>query len=859
MGTNKSPEFQALREAFYGAQQEEQIYRIKNKYSSLNALSRSQKIEAVKDTSLNPFLFNDPYDGLTNSLWRWTKEAPAFAGSAQRDKVAGDYYDNVLQPLYAKMKVDPLSKDLWMKEAWNQALKYDPSSSYHSPLIHGLIEGGMGVVEQGARAGATIYNLLGIPIRALGDTVRDGDFSALSGFQNLALNMHNRTGIEKDIEKKGENTPLLGAVSRFERGLADYASFWKDVNPNQTFTEKATSLITEQALMLPLYVAGGAAAESGLGLAMRAAEGVTTASNLTSMLAYSKPGEMALKLLTTGAEGATWGVLTRPVGDKNNAWQDALAFAAMGTSMSFMGSGAKKLFEHLPKSAEKDLADAAEKEAELGAKGVRSTEFEEQEDDQVSERASNMTAGGRPLQQSIDEQALDYVAAWGAGGDVLSGEYKDFFTKGLQRDPAQFKSLMSSIGAIQNYLKENNLDASILRKPEENKEAIDKLTSYLSDLSKRAGEEMELRVDALSEKGASDLLKAHLKTEKGQKEFASTVQNLKDQFAKIGKPIEDEKAQSLAMKQMLEKRKQFIQRAKESLAVEGPSNAAKTIKDVPSTPGTLKTRSEYERDPKGRVTGYSLRVDYNWEVQAQAMAKAKGWTKRERADNEFWENFVSPIGNNDDTEDVQEFVEDLKDYFQPLSAAKLKFEKGNLEDHTNYLGFMYAYKDKLPDPVANKLTEILIGSPKMQNILRTSQVTESQLDHFSAAIHNHVDNFMNSKWYRDKGERNIFRSTQPRMGKKTQWQRDLLDDRIKNEIKTINKTYPGRSRAVREAKDRALQSLKALQSLRDVEWDRANKRAINSAEFKMAAYSKQIKDLERQSKLLMSRLGKGKK
>ena len=264
--------------------QEAQVARVRQQYRSINSLNREAKATAVKDLSLNPFLFDDPFDGLTNSLYRWTQEAPKFAEAPNKLQVASQYYDEVLAPLYERIGT-PMAKDIWMRNAWSNGLSYKPEQSYHSDFVHGLLEGPAEFLKEGGQAGKTVMNLLGMPIKAFADSFHHGDYTGITGFQNLAINFHNRVkegGVLHAIEATGEDAPgIVGAWGRFDKGISDYASFWHDVTPNRTFTEKATSFVAESAMMLPLYIATGSAAEEGVGLVIKAGEGVPYVQNLT--------------------------------------------------------------------------------------------------------------------------------------------------------------------------------------------------------------------------------------------------------------------------------------------------------------------------------------------------------------------------------------------------------------------------------------------------------------------------------------------------------------------------------------------------------------------------------------------------
>jgi len=85
----------ALQEEMGNFIQQSRISEIKQKYHSINSLKDSEKIQAVKDTSLNPFLFDNPVDGIANSMSRWAQDAPQFAGHTDGGEVAKSLQDTM--------------------------------------------------------------------------------------------------------------------------------------------------------------------------------------------------------------------------------------------------------------------------------------------------------------------------------------------------------------------------------------------------------------------------------------------------------------------------------------------------------------------------------------------------------------------------------------------------------------------------------------------------------------------------------------------------------------------------------------------------------------------------------------------
>ena len=149
----------ALQEEMGNFIQQSRISELKQKYHSINSLKDSEKIQAVKDTSLNPFLFDNPVDGIANSMSRWAQDAPQFAERTDGEKlqIASRYYDEALAPLYIKAGAPPLSRDTWLRNAWKTGLTYDPSQTYRNPILKGALHGEDSAIAQVMNADVVFF------------------------------------------------------------------------------------------------------------------------------------------------------------------------------------------------------------------------------------------------------------------------------------------------------------------------------------------------------------------------------------------------------------------------------------------------------------------------------------------------------------------------------------------------------------------------------------------------------------------------------------------------------------------------------------------------------------------------------
>jgi len=825
---------------------QEQVSQVMQKYHSIHSMDKANKIEAIKDTSLNPFLFDDPYDGLANSLSRWTQEAPKFgsADPAKKMEIASKYYDEAIGPVYQKAGVTPLSKSIWMNQAWDQALKYNVSKAYGNPIMRGIASGVHTATAEMINADRTLGNIIGLPITSYVDSVRHGDYTGMVGWQNLYMNIHNRvkedglvTGLAKGLEDTGEINPISKELHNFSGALG----FWSGVAPARLMSEKATSMIVENAMLLPIFGAIEKASALGIGLVARAGEGVPYIKNLTQVLGATKSGQTVSKMLQYGTEGMMFGALTTDAEDKKDAWKMGLQFAAMGTLMhvagSALGGKAAKLVDHLPDGEDKDVMQEAEETANLGLQGRRKATAEEFTGRYRTHVASVLAAGGMGLHRSILEEALAHIAL-SEKAPMEKLDAMKWRQDLIDEDPDRYKSVFTHMRAIEFWLGARDLKLSSLDDTQ-----WGQLQDWLHSQAKRAGEELDLDVPQVQQLKGMQLLNDHLKTPEGKQELQAEV--LKQQQKFIGDPEAQRKTQQAAMSELLRRRVDAVKRGAEERTQTGPENVAahqpetkpaepvkpKTVK-VESTPdpktARKKTDSRYTYDNKGNITAYQMSISYDWRVAKENLAKKKGGNNTDK----FWKEYVDTLfgDTDDDTGATKAFVEDLEE-FNPLKEAGLDFEKSNKGsqqykmpdgsisreggDYTNFLAFMYSYKDKLPDPVADKLEDILMNSPKMSALLGR-KTTTAAIDEFSQAIHNHIDMFMRSKYYQDYGQRNVFRSTQPGVKGPTSlspWQSDtnLLDSAYKKDMQKVRAFFPGKSKVNVDAKMRYLATLDLLQ------------------------------------------------
>ena len=192
-------------------------------------------------------------------------------------------------------------------------------------------------------------------------------------------------------------------------------------------------------------------------------------------------------------------------------------------------------------------------------------------------------------------------------------------------------------------------------------------------------------------------------------------------------------------------------------------------------PGTLKVRSQYKYDSKGRITGYSMRATQDFNVYANKAAKAAG-----KQTMGAWLDGLSQA----------DFAKDLEEWFYPKDLADGGFfwEHGNSENRPNFLAFMYNYKDFMPEEVQQKLEDELISTPQVQAQLNGKVDSERVLRYYALQAYNHVDDFL-AALPQHKGEFNLFRSTQSNLVNPTKYQLQLHEEKMAEERKNLMFMY----------------------------------------------------------------------
>lgn len=827
-----------------------------DKYHSIHTMAEADKISVLKDTKLNPNLIQDGYDQLAHGYHLWTqvgakaKTNPNISFSEQQ-KIASNFYDAVIAPAYGHIFKDsqdarPLSKELWMKQAYEDALNYKIEDAYTNNWTRSIKNGWNSAMAQVATAADKVTTMLGNTYssavaqyrkesawRHLSDFARQQTLKGekpeevlqtTKGFENYtpadrqndAYWIHRMQDVDHqlDLDKKYDEN----IIQRGARWQSEHKEFWADVIPTHGGTlNKATSFVAEQVGQAPIFAA------ISLGMEPLAAAGKVT--NLTEALTKTPVGSKMLGYLTSGATGLAYGAAVRTQDDPNEMWRDAVGFAVFHGVFDVAGMGAKKLIDIVPKGS-KSMAELQRRQDlyMLAQEGKRLATPVEQYSDHKTEVANNIYATGIAGQRAIFVDALHHIEEMET---VHPDKIKETEKLLLERDPARYAPVLSSARFIRSLLGEKKLSDI---KPGSEEEQF--LSSRIARLIVDASGEMNARVhgmaDTVAEKAAQDITKPSAKHA-----LEYYVNQVKEEAA--GTPagmVTEEQILKAAQKRFAEDSQKAAALAEKEVnanPVEKATNVGKREKASKPIPA-VKIRSEYTVNKYGEPAA-------RYQVVPEFKVQLKQYAKEAKAQGKTLTQFFTDMDDSD-------FAKDLSTHFYPkaLQDAGVFFEKQNTREgvqNPNFLAFMYNYLNMMPKEFGQELEQRFIDTLKVQKYMKGKEPTEPQLEYYAKAMYNHVDNFLGSG--RFPAEHNIFRSSNPNMFKTSKWQRQLLVEKTLQEQNNLKEMFSDNPKAKRIA----LATHAAFAKLRMNEFERASIK--RDSQRLIRSYDEIIADLQTQT------------
>ena len=754
---------------------------IVQKYKSIDSLNKADKVKALSDVNLNPYNLANPYDGLANSLHRWkTVAAQANNGhfsNEEMGKIASNYYDKMIAPMYGGMKIAPMDKGLWLKQAYSEALKYNLEDSYDSSIVHGLKNGAHTGAAELARASGYVTDMLGnvlddsVALWKRAHTVQPGQTpEQVKAGQNTpwfqtARDLHNFTsGVHHD----------RGAVSQGAVYQSDKQDFWAQALPlHDGWTEHATSFVAEQAAQLPVYAAmelGGAALKGG-------AVTVSGGTNLTKSLLQSNLGKRVFGYLMAGTEGLAYGKATRKQEDKSQAWRDAVGFTVFHGLFDIGGMGLKKLIDVVPDSntALKTKLEKRNEVLDLAKEGKRPATGAEIYADHKREIANNLTVSGITGQRAIFKDALTHVQRiQDEHSDWSRTQVRDHEHALLNNDPARWGPALSAAKFVRSLVGDKRV-ADLTS--EEQKALGDRIEKLIQD----SGAEINTHSEALQKSTVEDTAKSTKApaSKKGMDFYRSKV------IAKITKDnpaalqmVKPEQIDSIASKWMAKDAQASAAHAEKLLGKDGVKDATNAAKRVKPAKTEVKVKTVRSESKFG--TSASLKA-----LPAETKAYFKLASDSAKENGQSLKSFFEDMSDED-------FSKDVSDHFYPkaLRDAGVFFESQKTPEgkqDPNFLAFMHNYIGGMPKEFGQELESRLISSMKVQKYMMGKEPTEPQIEYFAKSMYNHMDNFLDSgRW---PTESNIFRSSNETMFESTRWQTQLLRERMVEEQKNLNEMF----------------------------------------------------------------------
>lgn len=761
------------------------------KYQNISNMNHDEKLTALKDMSVNPFMLDNAYDGLTNTLQRWknlaTSPETAKLDPISKTHAAINFYRTQIVPMYERMKATPPSEENFVNHAYGEALKWDMDTAYQSHWRHGFYS----AEESFANVGKFALASLAGQIHGSVDIIKSLITTAVPGldpkhdFISTVMNYYHETQLKGTYaveEEQAKNTPIIGAMYNSLERAHDYNEFWKDINPNETWGQKARSFVFEQALQLPLFEGLGAVT----GVAVKGAEGL----NLTKTLMSTPAGRVAFKGLMNGGEGLAYGYAVRDSNDKQNAWQDAVGAAVLGTV--FHIAGEKLKLKEVGSPEIKSRIEDQEENHELAKQGLKIGDADSLESPMKKTTAGNMSAGGVPTQTSIFENALSIVRDTQG---MTRKQIKNLVDLDIQKDPALMKpthEAASYIRAILKNMKVKNLEDLT---PELQKDLLGRLHNHMEQSGEEISSRVEDAVEGAKNKAAkfSDTKEARGTVERLAKAIELRAQKAglpidKDRFLKLAKQkyaMDNAKASIIANKETSSKPLKTV--------IDIEARAEEAVKTKPFTsptedPGYSRLHTKYWSDREGRKN-VSVNVEREWKSYLKNKTGQTKWTPSEVS------KYVAKL-------DPEDFHDEVKKFFYPkeLSKAGIFFEHEGTKEgdtHPNFLAFMYNYKDSMPPAYAQRLSEELEDTVKFEKNFNPKIDTEIQKRYYAEAMYNHVNDFLQSG--RFPKEANIFRSTLSDLRNPTVYQKELHLEAIENEKSIINSMFKKNPEAKEQA------------------------------------------------------------
>lgn len=774
-------------------------------------MERSQKVEALKDNKLDPTQIKDPVDQLAHAYHLWTTvgakaKANPNISFTEETKIASNFYDGLLAPIYTNsLKMTPMGKELWMKEAYGEALNYKIENAYGNDWLTSVRHGWNSGLAETARGALRLSTVLGHSVDDAVGLWRSGRLAkttgdiARGGWSALVLDMAAQ-------EATTPHTPaeLGNAVTRGALWQSDHRQFWADAIPSRNgFINKASDFVVEQAAQAPVYAS------------MDLAGGFGAGGNLTARLGATAGGRRALGYLLAGSEGLAYGAAVHKQGDSGEIWRDAVGFTIFHGLFDVGGLGLKKITDVADAKYMNGLK-ARQDELMLRKYGNKTVDPVEKYRMYKREAANNIAVAGLPGQVAIHAEALQHVAE---SEKMSPTDLANYEARLLREDQGRWAPVISASKYIKDILGSQKLSTL-----EIGTEIEKKLSAKLQQLTLDAASEMNTHVKGMQEENEA-AARQNLSQPSAKHTVEYYTAQVQKELAKnpgAAALVSPEQLKAAAEKMYAEDLQKAAEHAEKEAGQPKEAKAANIDKRIKPS---VKVRSERTVKGKNVSVRYQVEPDYKVRLaQHKKMAAAAGKELKE---------WFQDLPDKD-------FEADLTDYFYPkaLKRAQVFFENQRSPEgmqNPNFLAFMHNYSDKMPKEFADELKERLINTMKVQTYMSGRRPTEPQLSYYAGAMYNHVDNFLGSGRWPD--ESNIFRSSNETMFNTTKWQKKLLMEKMIQEQSNLRDAFSGDPKGLRSA-------MSAYHAFSMLRWTEYNKASIgrNSQEL-IRGYDDVIADL----------------
>jgi len=747
-------------------------------YDSVERMTNAQKLEFLKRPDFDPFKLRNGYDYLNAQMYRWVQiakntEAGGYTPE-QKTKIAEAAWDRMIGPYYAGEHSNVMTKDEWMKNAYDVGAKYDMDRAYRGGLYTGGSHGTMSLMEDAIQAGRTFTNIIGGALSSSfwHDVIKPPEEITDASWQKHLKDekAHPYQGFWHGVREYAEHFNTVKAINKTLDSASDKVEFLQKLRPNKGYIAAATSFTVEaMPWMAAAALPGGqeAAIERG---------GIMGTTQLEAWMGDQYAGRLAAGVTHAARDGFIYGTLTRKEEDKSKNLDDAIDWAVATAALHVGGDALVRVggkFIPIASDAGAKFMSQMKNYGDMISKKRRLATPSEISEESEAGAAEVISKHGIAGQEALDNHAAEYLTGLETSGlsqEAIFVKEKNMLEHGTAKD----RAFLDTVNRLREALKDNKLTElsdeqktlTLSRMLALRSSAAGKMTKYVATLQEALRQRfVTMPTQQLNKNVMSYLMQDVAKTLPQGASNEQLVEAVKKRWSDLvveaGTWAEDELEKD-PLGEAAKSNKMYQKALTEF-------NYGKAVGVVSRT----------RRITGEGVSGVSYSYAPAWKVYAQSrVGRGDEWN------SENIKKWLDGLSEDDFAADLHYFLP------PPVREGNIHFESGKGEDHSNLYAFAWNYKDTMPKEYAERLEEEFLNSPKMERFYQGASKEERPklARKFALGMWNHVDNFFGSG--RFPKEQNIFRSTYDSdLNNPTRYQKDLFAEREKQELKIIDQVF----------------------------------------------------------------------